>query len=56
MEKRIKHYAATNHGDVKKLHGRTGVRLRVGDWRIIFVEDQDTILILALGHRREIYD
>jgi mRNA interferase RelE/StbE len=33
-----------------------GVRLRIGDWRIIFYEDQGTIVIAAVGHRREIYD
>ena len=54
--KRLEQYALTGHGDVKKLIGRSGLRLRVGDWRILFVEDSDTILILAIGHRREIYD
>ncbi len=30
-------------------------RFRVGDYRIIFDLDDDTIVVLALGHRREIY-
>ena len=30
-------------------------KFRVGDWRIIYVLQDDRILILAVGHRREIY-
>lgn len=31
-------------------------RFRIGDWRVVFDrEDGDSILILAVGHRREIY-
>ena len=43
-------------GDVKRLKGRSGARLRVGDWRIIFDESKDAIVVVAVGHRREIYD
>ena len=32
------------------------MRLRVGDWRVIFYEDQETIVVAAVGHRREVYD
>jgi mRNA interferase RelE/StbE len=32
------------------------MRLRVGDWRLVFYEDQGTIVVAAVGHRREIYD
>lgn len=41
----------------KKLIGREGYRIRVGDYRIIY-EIQDAILLLDvidLGHRRDIY-
>lgn len=33
-------------------------RLRVGDYRIIFQieEDPKTVLIVKIGHRREVYD
>ena len=44
------------HGDVKKLKGQAGARLRVGDWRVIFYEESGTIVVAAVGHRREIYD
>lgn len=53
---RLEAYAATGHGDVKVLRGRAGARLRVGDWRIIFDHDGDTIVVVAVGHRRDIYD
>jgi mRNA-degrading endonuclease RelE of RelBE toxin-antitoxin system len=31
-------------------------RLRIGDWRVIFIEDATSITVVAVGHRREIYD
>jgi mRNA interferase RelE/StbE len=56
IDRRITEFATTGHGDVKRLKGREGSRLRVGDWRVIFYEDQATIVVAAVGHRREIYD
>jgi len=43
---------------VKKLSGREEYRLRVGDYRILYIIDDKnrTITILAVGHRREVYD
>jgi mRNA interferase RelE/StbE len=49
-------FATSGKGDVKRLKGREGSRLRVGDWRVIFQEDDGSIVVLAVGHRREIYD
>jgi mRNA interferase RelE/StbE len=31
-------------------------RLRVGDYRVIFVIEGATVLIVKIGHRREVYD
>jgi mRNA interferase RelE/StbE len=56
IDRRLTEFATTGHGDVKRLKGRDGARLRVGDWRVIFYEDQETIVVAAVGHRREIYD
>lgn len=53
---RLEQYAATGYGDVKKLKGRAGMRLRVGDWRVIFYDEGGTINVAAVGHRRDIYD
>lgn len=44
-------YAMTGKGDVKKLSGREGYRLRIGAYRIIFSEDAVTILAIYIGRR-----
>ncbi len=56
LDSKLTSFARTGHGDVKVLKGRDGARLRVGDWRIIFFMDGNTITVVAVGHRREIYD
>jgi len=48
-------YAARGIGDTKAMVGSPTVRLRSGDFRIIFDEDATHIVVLALGDRREIY-
>ena len=42
--------------DIKKLKGSNDFRLRVGDYRIIFSIEKNTIQILKVGHRKNIYD
>jgi mRNA interferase RelE/StbE len=41
----------------RPLRGRPGLRVRVGDYRIIYTVDDDVLLIVVvlLGHRREVY-
>ncbi|MFZ2066011.1 MAG: type II toxin-antitoxin system RelE/ParE family toxin [Xanthobacteraceae bacterium] len=56
IDARLAEFAASGKGDVKRLKGRQGSRLRVGDWRVIFYEEGNTIIVVAVGHRREIYD
>jgi 2-methylisocitrate lyase-like PEP mutase family enzyme len=34
---------------------RPGARLRVGDWRVIFVETTATVEVRAVGNQRDIY-
>ena len=43
--------------DVKKLKGRSALRIRVGDYRVIYeIHDRELqILVITVGHRREIY-
>jgi mRNA interferase RelE/StbE len=53
---KLESFAATGHGDIKKLKGHAGARLRVGDWRVIFYEERGAIIVTAVGHRREVYD
>jgi len=43
--------------DAKKLKGRNAWRIRVGDYRVIYeIHDRVLqILVITVGHRREIY-
>ncbi|MDR3448157.1 MAG: type II toxin-antitoxin system RelE/ParE family toxin [Alphaproteobacteria bacterium] len=41
---------------VKKLKGQPFLRLRVGDYRVIFTAEGVVLTIIKIGHRREIYD
>lgn len=56
IDARLQEFAASGKGDVKRLRGRQGSRLRIGDWRVIFYEQGGSIIVVAVGHRREIYD
>ncbi len=42
----------------KKLKGRSGYRIRKGDYRIIYDVEDDilTVGVVAVGHRRQIYE
>jgi mRNA interferase RelE/StbE len=44
------------HGCVK-LTGRSGLRIRVGDYRVIYEVDdgQRVVTVLHVGHRRDVY-
>ena len=42
--------------DIKKLRGQNKLRLRVGDYRIIFSVENNLITIWKVGHRKNIYD
>lgn len=46
-----------DHPNVTKLQGRTGYRLRVGDWRVLYEvqNDQLVVLVLDIGPRGQIY-
>ena len=42
----------------KKLKGRSGYRIRKGDYRIIYEVEDDVLIVevIAIGHRRNIYE
>jgi len=42
----------------RALHGRPALRVRVGDYRIIYTVADDVLLVVVvtLGHRRDVYD
>ncbi len=46
-----------DHPNAKKLQGREGYRLRVGDWRVIYKihNDELIIVVLKIASRGEIY-
>lgn len=44
-------YAVSGVGDVKRLGGRDGYRLRVGRYRVLFAEDRTTVLAVYIGKR-----
>jgi mRNA interferase RelE/StbE len=50
-------YLETGEGDVKRLRGiePPEFRLRVGDYRVRFHDQGDSIRITAVKHRREVY-
>lgn len=51
----INAYAMHGAGDIKAMSGTRTLRLRYGDFRVIFDETATSMTILALGNRREIY-
>ena len=51
VEAGLHRYAMTGQGDVKRLQGRDGFRLRIGSYRVIFDEDTMTILAIYVGRR-----
>ena len=45
------------NNNVKKLVGVEGYRLRVGDWRVVYVLERKvlTVVVVRIGHRSEVY-
>ncbi|MEF2071440.1 type II toxin-antitoxin system RelE family toxin [Consotaella aegiceratis] len=59
IRQKIEQYAEdpkSLRNNVKLLAGRPGKRLRVGDWRVIFDEDDCVIDIREVGPRGSIYE
>jgi mRNA interferase RelE/StbE len=42
----------------RKLQGRDALRVRVGDYRIIYTVEDDVLLVIVvtLGHRKDVYE
>ena len=42
----------------RQLRGRPGYRVRVGDYRIIYLIEDEVlvVVVLRLGHRRDVYE
>lgn len=55
---KIEQYAAdpaSQANNVTALKGREGIRLRVGDWRVIMNDDSIVLVVLDAGPRGNIY-
>ena len=55
---KVEQYAAdpaSQANNVKALQGREGIRLRVGDWRVI-KRDGEVLAVLEIGPRGSIYE
>ena len=58
IRRKVYQYAddpASLTANVKKLQGREGFRLRVGNWRVIFDENGDVLDVLDIDSRGSIY-
>ncbi|MGC9946098.1 MAG: type II toxin-antitoxin system RelE/ParE family toxin [Bryobacteraceae bacterium] len=57
LKQAVERFANTGAGSVKKLQGiqPAEYRLRVGDYRVRFHLEGDTIRVLRVGNRREAY-
>jgi len=53
----VARYLTNGEGDVKRLQDiePPEFRLRAGDYRVRFYDHGDSILVLAVKHRREVY-
>jgi mRNA interferase RelE/StbE len=59
IRSKITQYAknpASQANNVKRLTGVDALRLRVGDFRVIFSETAEKITIIDIGPRGDIYD
>jgi len=57
VKQSVERFAETGAGNVKRLQGidPPEFRLRVGDYRVRFHQDNDTMRILRVRNRREAY-
>ena len=59
MRKAIDEYAANpaaHANNVTQLVGSDSSRMRIGDYRVIFVETDQTITVTRMGPRGNVYD
>jgi mRNA interferase RelE/StbE len=52
----LRRFSQTGAGDAKALQGESGeLRLRVGDYRVRYIEDAKTLVIKRVLHRSDAY-
>lgn len=54
---KMRHVAAHGvpSGSLKRLSGKTLYRIRVGDYRVIGTVENNTLFILLIRHRKDVY-
>ncbi|MDO9428148.1 MAG: hypothetical protein Q7T93_15125 [Methylobacterium sp.] len=55
LNRKLYLYGLTGEGDVKRMIGADALRLRDGEYRVVFEETATALIIVAVGHRRAIY-
>ncbi len=59
IRSKVRQYAddpASLANNVKALTGREGVRLRIGDWRVIMDDQAEVLDVLKIGPRGGVYE
>jgi mRNA interferase RelE/StbE len=59
IRSKIEAYAtdpASQGNNVRALKGREGIRLRVGDWRVIMDDQGNVLAVLDIGPRGSVHD
>lgn len=46
---------ASQANNIKALKGRVGIRLRIGDWRVIMDDQGNVLAVLEIGSRGSVY-
>jgi mRNA-degrading endonuclease RelE of RelBE toxin-antitoxin system len=57
VKQAVERFAETGSGNVKRLQGINPpeYRLRVGDYRVRFYQEEETVRVLRVRNRREAY-
>ena len=59
IKAKVRAYAddpASQANNVKALQGRSGIRLRIGDWRVVMDDRGAVLAVLKIGPRGSIYE
>lgn len=59
IRSKVRQYAddpASQANNIKALKGREGIRLRVGDWRVIMDDQADVLDVLKIGPCGGVYE
>lgn len=55
IQDKIRLYATSGAGNIEDMVGRSDKRLRVGDFRVIFEESEDIVMVTKIGTRGSVY-